>query len=249
MKRAIVVAVLVACGSTTRTEPALENKPRPVGSAVATPPIAARGLAFVVVDDSSDYMKRMFQRVGSGTDGAATDPDAIAAGIRCEIDSWSIDDSRYGFVDYYLVAADRGAIERYVAKLAASDPAFRVPDDRELVFENIDGKLWRSYYVFKQRELDHRAVQNATVAFDPSTHRPLVLLDLTAAGARTFEDLTSRIVGKKLATLLDGNVRSAPVIMSTIRGGRLSITMGGGDPAAQEAEAAALVKALTTYAP
>lgn len=236
MKRAIVLAVLVACGSTTKTEPALENKPQPVGSAVATPPIAARGLAFVVVDDASDYMKRMFQRVGSGKDGAATDPDAIAAGVRCDRDTWRIDDSRYSFVDYYFIAADRGAIERYVAKLAASDPAFRVPDDHELVFENIDGKTWRSYYVFKQRELDHRAVQNASVSFDPNTHRPLVLLDLTADGARAFEDLTSRIVGKKLATLLDGTVRSAPIIMGTIRGGRLSITMGDGDP-------------LTTYAP
>ncbi|MBA3461659.1 MAG: hypothetical protein H0T46_16975 [Deltaproteobacteria bacterium] len=242
MKRAFVLAVLVACGSTTKPEPALENKPQPGSAAAATAP--ARGLAFVVVDENSDYMKRVFARVGSARDGAPTDPDAIAAGIRGDIDQWTTNDSGNRFIDYYLVASDRGAIERYLAKLAASDPLYRVPDDRELVFEKVNAS-WRSYYVFKKREIDHRAVENAVADHDPRTGLPIVRLDFTPDAKRAFEDLTSRIVGKKLATLLDGNVHSAPIVMGTVRGGRISIRVGGSDVAAQEAEAAALVKALT----
>ena len=54
-------------------------------------------------------------------------------------------------------------------------------------------------------------------------------LDFNRYGSRVFGDLTSQIVGKKLATILDDKVKSAPIINGAIRGGRASITMGGSD--------------------
>ena len=61
-----------------------------------------------------------------------------------------------------------------------------------------------------------------------------------------FGDLTGEIVGKKLATILDDKVKSAPIINGAIRGGRASITMGGSDPVRQEQERNELVNVLKT---
>ena len=57
---------------------------------------------------------------------------------------------------------------------------------------------------------------------------PGVMLEFDRDGAHTFGELTTRITGKKLATILDGTVRSAPIIMGPIRGGRASISLGAG---------------------
>lgn len=148
----------------------------------------------------------------------------------------------------------RVAIERYLAELAQRDPRYKVPDDRQLGFELVqpypDARdqrpFWRSYYLERTARLTGRDISNAAGTFDPNTNRPLVLLDFGRAGAQKFAQLTSEIVGKKLATILDGKIKSAPIIMGPIRGGRASITMGGSDPAQQEAERDELVTVLKT---
>lgn len=73
-----------------------------------------------------------------------------------------------------------------------------------------------------------------------------MLLDFNRYGSRVFGDLTAEIVGKKLATILDDTVKSAPIINGAIRGGRASITMGGGEPHRQEIERDKLVNVLKT---
>jgi preprotein translocase subunit SecD len=73
-----------------------------------------------------------------------------------------------------------------------------------------------------------------------------VLLDFNRYGSRVFGDLTSQIVGKKLATILDDKIKSAPYINGPIRGGRASITMGGSDVQHQEHEREELVNVLKT---
>jgi hypothetical protein len=52
------------------------------------------------------------------------------------------------------------------------------------------------------------------------------------------------VAGRKLATLLDGNIKSAPIINGPIRGGRASITMGGGDQSHMERERSELVAVI-----
>src|SRR5258708_22846510 len=52
------------------------------------------------------------------------------------------------------------------------------------------------------------------------------------------------MVGHKLATILGGVVKSAPVINEPIRGGRASIHMGASDVASQEHERDVLVEVL-----
>lgn len=66
-----------------------------------------------------------------------------------------------------------------------------------------------------------------------------VALQLDAAGARTFGDLTSAHVGQRLAIVLDGQVQSAPVLESAIYNGVAQIT-----GAFTEAQARDLASAL-----
>lgn len=248
-------------------------------------------LEFKVVDDGSEYMRKLFAKVGSeGKEGKPTDPLAIKEDIRAEIDQWRPEEGGSTHTDYYLIAYDRPervtvaeakamgdceaakdpaniedgmvtcpvkgwrVIERYLAQLVAQDPSFKLPDDRQLGYELNEPQpeakdprpFWRSYYLDRAVRLTGTAIQDAMGSYDPNTNRPIVLLDFNTYGSRAFGDLTAEIVGKKLATILDDKVKSAPIINGAIRGGRASITMGGSDPRRQEMERDELVNVLKT---
>jgi preprotein translocase subunit SecD len=156
----------------------------------------------------------------------------------------------------------RQAIERYLfgdkeleAKgLVETDPSFKVPDDHQIGFEPVEAEpgakerrtYWRTYYLDRAVRLTGSGISDAKPSNDPNTGRPVVLLDFNRYGGRLFGDLTSQIVGKKLATILDDKVKSAPIINGAIRGGRASITMGGSDVVRQEREREELVNVLKT---
>ena len=208
-------------------------------------------LEFKVVDEGSAYMKRVFQKVGSdGMEGKATDPEALAAGISGGIDQWRAELNDEMHSDFYVRGPERQSLERYFARLAAVDPTLAVPADRMLGFELQDPDspgdkpLWRSYLLERKAAITGASISNAELVSDPNTNRPLVLLDFGREGARTFGEVTERIAGKKLAVVLDGTIKSAPIINGPIRGGRASITMGGTDPVAQQQDAKDLALVL-----
>ncbi len=68
------------------------------------------------------------------------------------------------------------------------------------------------------------AVKTAHVRIGGTYNEPYVALDLTDRGARTFAKITEENVGKRLAIVLDGIVRSAPVIREKIGGGHAQIS-------------------------
>jgi len=247
-------------------------------------------LEFKVVDDGSEFMRKLFAKVGSeGKEGNPTDLGAIKDEIRAEIDQWRPEDGGGMHTDYYLTAYDRKelvtldvakevdcpernnrklvkdgkveckvsgkyVIERYLASLAKADPSFKIPEDRQMGYELNEAaaeakdkrSYWRSYFLDRAVRLTGSAISDAMGSYDPNTNRPIVLLDFNRYGSRVFGDLTAEIVGKKLATILDDKVKSAPIINGAIRGGRASITMGGSDPARQEIERNELVNVLKT---
>lgn len=90
-------------------------------------------------------------------------------------------------------------------------------DFREV--EEVDGKL-----EFKKTELTGRYIKGAGVAFDNVTRRPYVTLEMTDEGAKIFEEITVRNVGKKLAIFLDNFPIEMPVVQEKITGGRAQIT-------------------------
>lgn len=138
----------------------------------------------------------------------------------------------------YYVAKTRPEIE---------DLASTVPKDREVGI----GKDRDSFvaWVLDPATLTERDVKAARTTVDPMTGRPLVQVELTAEAARRFADATERMVKRKLAIVLDGEIVSAPVVQSRIDGGSVQIVLGGeGTPEESLATARALAAALESRA-
>ncbi len=173
-------------------------------------------------------------------------------GVTVDEDVWRPEDGRALHRDVYLRAPTREAIERTLADAAAA--GWQPPPDVWIGFEHAHAwteqgePYWRTYVLSKRSEIDGSMIASAVKSYDPNTNRPIVLLDFTREGARRFCELTRAIAGEKLATVLGGRVRSAPIINGQICGGRASITMGGASGRAQELEADATVAALSSGA-
>ncbi len=67
-------------------------------------------------------------------------------------------------------------------------------------------------------------VKDAQVRIGGSFNEPYVSLDLTGRGGKLFGQITEKNVGRRLAIVLDENVRSAPVIRERILGGSAQIS-------------------------
>jgi SecD/SecF fusion protein len=67
-------------------------------------------------------------------------------------------------------------------------------------------------------------VKNAQVRIGGTFNEPYVSLDFTSRGGKVFATLTENNVGRRMAIVLDGVVKSAPVIRERILGGSAQIT-------------------------
>jgi hypothetical protein len=162
-----------------------------------------------------------------------------------DVDQWRPEDGSPAHTDFFLRAKTREELQ--VALAQAAQRGWKLPAGARIAYEHVRGHrgdFWRTYVIAEEAALDGSAIDNAMGSFDPYTNRPIVLLDFTREGGAKFGDLTARIVGRKLATLLDDEIKSAPIINSPIRGGRASINMGGTDPREQERERDALIDTL-----
>lgn len=167
--------------------------------------------------------------------------------IDLELDQWRPEDGSVTHTDYYLVGASREAIEAALQKAASL--GWTLPSGTHIAVEYSEWNpekppYWRTYVLANASELDGESIANAEGTYDPTTNRPLVLLDFDREGGEKFGELTGRIVGRKLAIVVDGEVKSAPVINDKILGGRASITMGGSDPQKEEHERDLLLATL-----
>lgn len=77
---------------------------------------------------------------------------------------------------------------------------------------------------FQATPLTGRYLKKAELGFDQTTYQPLVSLQFDDEGAKIFEQLTARNVGKPLAIYIDGALISAPNVQEAISGGKAQIT-------------------------
>ncbi len=89
------------------------------------------------------------------------------------------------------------------------------------VEEVIDGE--DSTQQFLATELNGRYVKSAQLSFS-DIGLPEVAIEFNDEGAKIFEELTKKNIGKPLAIFLDGNLISAPRVNEAISGGRAQIT-------------------------
>jgi len=77
---------------------------------------------------------------------------------------------------------------------------------------------------FKATPLTGRYLKRAELGFNQVTSKSLVSLEFNDEGAKIFEELTGKNVGKILAIYIDGIPISLPVIQEKITGGKAQIT-------------------------
>jgi len=77
---------------------------------------------------------------------------------------------------------------------------------------------------FNPTFLTGQYLKKAELGFDENTGNPLISLQFNDEGAKIFEDLTSKNVGKILAIYIDGVPISTPVVQEKISGGKAQIT-------------------------
>jgi preprotein translocase subunit SecD len=205
-------------------------------------------LEFKMVDDGSEYMKKIA--------GVVASKKAEFPGIEIGQDVWSEKDSGIAHGDVYLRAKDKAELERFFASLSEENA---VPRDHEIGYEQIslrddenatsDERVWRTFYLHRRAELTGEYITDAEVNWDPQTGRPEVGVSFDHEGAALFEKVSGDNIGRKMAIILDEKINSAPVIESRIGGGRARITMGGfSDPFQLQQEAKDLVAVLRTGA-
>ena len=78
--------------------------------------------------------------------------------------------------------------------------------------------------VYTPTELTGRFITSATLGFNNVDNSPLVVLNFNDEGAKLFEEITARNVGKLLAVFLDGQSITEPVVQQKITGGTAQIT-------------------------
>jgi len=79
---------------------------------------------------------------------------------------------------------------------------------------------------FKSTELTGKylKIEGTEISFNQTTGAPLILLQFNDEGAKIFEELTKKNIGKILAIFIDGELLSAPVVQDAISGGNAQIT-------------------------
>lgn len=77
---------------------------------------------------------------------------------------------------------------------------------------------------WKDTALDGKHFRSAAVTVDPVTNIPLVQIQFDSEGARLFEELTAKNVGKRIAIFVGGQLISAPSVEQAISGGTAVIT-------------------------
>ena len=77
---------------------------------------------------------------------------------------------------------------------------------------------------YEKTELTGTYLKKATVAFDPTTNRPMVELAFDETGAKLFAKITKENIGKQVAIFLDGVPISSPTVNEEITLGKAVIS-------------------------
>ena len=136
---------------------------------------------------------------------------------------------------------EKGLSYRDYIKRLNKDLKKKFPANSRLVFEKAPsaktlkaGKI--PYLIDLNQSVQGSLLEDASVAFDSEFNNPLVSFKFQPEGRRLFSDLTSKVIGKRLAVILDNVLKSAPVVQSRISDrGQISLGTGNYEEILQEA--------------
>ncbi len=118
----------------------------------------------------------------------------------------------------------------------------KLPEGDEIAFERSGGMngaptTWIPYVLKSKVDVTGDDLQDAQVGFNPQDRRPEVHFQMNPRGSIALQKLTSENVGKRMAIVLDGIVKSAPVINSAIsNSGSITLGRGASDEILKEAK-------------
>jgi preprotein translocase subunit SecD len=151
---------------------------------------------------------------------------------------------------FAFYAKDIETLRRFFADLPAEwrlPPELKVAYGPDLVPVRKGGEpetLYRTYIIKARADVSGEQIINASVQFDPQTGAPEVNVKLDRIGADIFEEMSGNNVGRRMAIVLDDQVRSDPVFNERIPGGSVRITLGATPGQSQRDSANDLVKVL-----
>ncbi|HEY6005464.1 MAG TPA: hypothetical protein VIV57_21470 [Anaeromyxobacter sp.] len=122
--------------------------------------------------------------------------------------------------DSALQAPSREAAAEAIRTLSPGVPAGRV---LALEAPEGEGKPWK-VLMLGPAFLDNDAIADARAVM--GERMPAVLLEVRRDAAGRFEEVSRRLVGRRLAITLDGAILTAPYVTAPITGGRVQITLG-----------------------
>ena len=96
--------------------------------------------------------------------------------------------------------------------------------DAQVVLPLIEGGETTARYLLGPVQGTGRIIKSASAQVDPSTGRWLVSFETTGRGSGQWDEIARNNFQRQLAIVLDGVIRSAPVIQTTEFGGRGQIT-------------------------
>jgi len=147
----------------------------------------------------------------------------VVAGLRDVIER-RID--LYGVKEPRVATSQAGGEYYLIVELAGttnvSDAIREIGETPFLEFKETAQQDGQTVYV--STELNGRFVKGAQLDFNQTTLQPQVAIQFNDEGAKIFEDLTARNVGKIIGVFLDGAPITEPVVNERIAGGNAVIT-------------------------
>ncbi len=152
----------------------------------------------------------------------------------------------FGVQEPVVQVQETGDQQRLIVELAGvTDPAKAIEMIGETPYlefkeqkENYNEIVGNNTAILKSEEPDYEAIEDpfqttdltgkylesAELGFDQTTYKSLVSIQFDEEGAKLFEEITGRNVGKLLPIYIDGIPISTPVVQEAISGGKAQIT-------------------------
>ncbi len=132
----------------------------------------------------------------------------------------------FGVSEPQVFVAQAGGKSQLVVELAGiqniSDAIKMIGETPLLDFREVEGQGTSTTFI--PANLTGRYVKSAQLTFDQTTQAPEVAISFNDEGAKIFEQLTGKNVGKPLAIFLDDALIEMPTVRERISGGQAVIT-------------------------
>ena len=151
------------------------------------------------------------------------DQESIADGLKDVVEKRV---NLFGVSEPYVISAKEGKSHRLIVELAGvKDIGAAIKMIGETPFlEFREVMVEGTSTQFIATNLTGRYLKSSRLDFDSTTGAPFLSLEFNDEGAKIFEEITSRNVGKQLCTFIDYQAADCATVQEKISGGRAMIT-------------------------